>query len=87
MSSEVREGPPVLGTMKNVGEILKSYEERFASVLPKGSNVTRFMRGALDCVAKSKGGALLQCTVSSFISSVMQSASLGLCIDSVVGES
>lgn len=85
-SPDVKELPEKLTTMSVVYSVLKADESKIQAVLPKAMNVTRFMRGAVDCVLKSKNAAMLSCTTRSFTTAVIDAASLGLCLDGVLGE-
>ena len=73
-------------TPQSIGEMLKSEEVKaqFQAALPEFLTVDKFMRIAMTCIKGNK--KLQECTVPSLLTAMVQSASLGLIPDPVLGQ-
>lgn len=71
---------------QSIGEMLKSEDVKaqFQAALPEFLTVDKFMRIAMTCIKGNK--KLQECTIPSLLTAMVQSASLGLIPDPVLGQ-
>ena len=74
----------VAKTGNDIYSLIKSREDAFASILPAGNNVNRFVSSCL--IAVRMNSKLQQCKPDSLIKAMMESARFGLEPNSPLGE-
>ena len=74
--------PARMSTAADVKTLLERFKGKIAEVLPKHVGVDRLVRTTMLCITQNP--KLLQCDSKSFLRSVMQSASLGLELGTVL---
>lgn len=78
------EKTPAQKQREKVGELLTKYKAQLQQALPKHITADRLIRVAMTAINKTP--KLLECTTSSLIGCIVNSAQLGLMPDGVIGE-
>ena len=76
--------PAVKTKQGEVRELLATYKDQIQMALPKHLSADQFIRVALTSISKTP--RLLDCTISSLMGALLQSAQLGLSPDGILGE-
>ena len=84
IAKSVKRSKSVAKAGNDIYSLIKSREETFASILPAGNNVNRFVSSCL--IAVRMNNKLQQCKPDSLIKAMMESARFGLEPNSPLGE-